>query len=64
MVHGRKHTRQIYEYNKKRKALQNYENELNLLQNKEKRMNKEGVTIPISISSRILFLLKKIDRMS
>lgn len=63
-IQGHKTARQIREYNIKLKRLQKYENELRLLKIKEAHMNKTHTTIPICISSRMSFLVKKIYRMT
>lgn len=63
-IQGRKTARQIKEYNIKYKNLQKYLNELRILKTKHARKIKCDIPLPIGVSSRMVFLTKKINRMS
>ena len=56
--------RQIKEHNIKCQNLHKYEKELSLLRSKETYMYNNNIAIPLEILNRIMFLTKKIYRMS
>ena len=63
-LQNRKTARQIREYNIKHKRLEQYQNELRLLEIKKRHLIKSDTPLPLSVSSRMVFLTKKINRMS